>query len=183
MAFEGTKAGFQSFLAAKQAGAHPLAQHLNFKSALKEARIAMKSKELEAERGRAFQREEGRLTREAALERTQVTTGAAVDVARIRTAFSGITDPIKIIDKASLVASREIKVGFMAEFDPDVQAKIQQRTRDITLAILADKGIALTENVKSLLFADRDTESRNLEAQEVDDLRNLSPEEVQDRSF
>ena len=57
MAFEGTKQGFRDFLAAKQAGAHPLAQHLNFKSALKEARIAMAAKQLDQERQFAHEKE------------------------------------------------------------------------------------------------------------------------------
>ena len=56
-AFEGTKQGFQSFLAAKQAGSHPLTQHLNFKSAFKEAKIAMATRQLEQERQRGHEKQ------------------------------------------------------------------------------------------------------------------------------
>jgi len=57
MAFEGRRAGLQAFLATKQAGANPLAQHLNFKSALKEASIAMafKARTAEIQRGHDFE--------------------------------------------------------------------------------------------------------------------------------
>jgi len=78
MAFEGRAQGLQAFLGAKQAGAHPLAQHLNFKSALKEARIAMAAKSLEAERGRGFTARENALDRTAATDlQTQKDTASA----------------------------------------------------------------------------------------------------------
>ena len=66
MAFEGTKQGMRDFLAVKQAGAHPLAQHLNFKSALKEARMARAFKSRESEIQRGHQERENQLDRESA---------------------------------------------------------------------------------------------------------------------
>ena len=65
MAFEKTGQGMQALLAAKQATKSPLAEHLNFKSAFKQAQLLMMSKQLEAEKERGFQKEQNRLSRES----------------------------------------------------------------------------------------------------------------------
>lgn len=50
MAFEKTGQGMQALLAAKQATKSPLAEHMNFKSAFKQAKLLMMYKNIESER-------------------------------------------------------------------------------------------------------------------------------------
>lgn len=56
MAFEQTGKGMEALLAAKVATKSPLAEHLNFKQAFKQAQLLMMSKKLEAEKAQGNQR-------------------------------------------------------------------------------------------------------------------------------
>jgi hypothetical protein len=66
MAFEKTGKGMEALLAAKQATASPLAEHLNFKGAFKQARLLQMNKAIEGERDRGLKRSEGELNRASA---------------------------------------------------------------------------------------------------------------------
>lgn len=199
MAFEGTKQGMQSFLAAKQAGASPLAQHLNFKSALKEARIAMAAKELESERTRGFQSRENQLTRDAsqtravetrefqsgenklnrdaAQTRVETQTTAAKDIALLKSATAGETSQMKIYDKAVLIAKRKRGISAFSKFSATVEEDVKKEARDMTVALLADQGMSLGKEFAAFLGVGEE------EGDEVDDLLELRPDEIADRDF
>jgi hypothetical protein len=184
MAYEGTKQGMQSFLAAKQAGAHPLAQHLNFKSALKEARIALKAKELENERNRAFQREENKLTREAAQTRVETQVSGAREIAILKNVAAGLKDPMKIYDKAVTIVKRRKGLSVFSKYNPNVEAQIKKEAVVLTSAVLADMGIPAGKQFGALLeIGPGETSGASDTDQEIDELMNLSPEEAQDLEF
>ena len=95
-------------------------------------------------------------------------------------AAGGSTDPLKVLDRATLIATREIKVGAFAKFNPEIEAKIKARATEIAEAFLKLQGVTITPEIQTMFNLGAPvTESDT----EVDDLLNLDPIAAQDLEF
>lgn len=181
MAFENTAKAQQSFLAAKTAGAHPLAQHLNFKSALKEARIAMASKQLEAERERGLKRSEGALNRESLEKRTQLTTEATIGAAEIRAAVAGAQSPADVLKAASGIARQQ--AGILGRVEG-----VKADSKSIAIQMFAMSGID-PQGIGGITQADVDAFNAQQGGAptaidtDIDELDSLTDSQIFDREF